>query len=304
LPGPPDADRLAIEPCPALASNSQHTRTEVFIILRNINDLSGSTLQASDGEIGRCQDFLFDDRSRALRYMVAKTAKWLPGRKVVISPFFIEQPDPDNKQLPLRLTRKQVEGSPPLDEHEPVSRKYEKQFHQYYALPFYWAGPGPWAVHPALGDTVKPVEDSDDPETDAADDHGEAHLRSCNEVSGYVVEASDGEIGHVVDFVVDDNWVLRYLVIDTRNWLPGRKVLVPMSKLESVQWSDRSISVEMTKEEISNSPEYDPAQPISQDHEVELLQYHERPIYVDQAEHMGKARWTGANTETRTPQGS
>jgi hypothetical protein len=104
--------------------------------------------------------------------------------------------------------------------------------------------------------------------------------------------------------VTDDNWVLRYLVIDTRNWLPGRNVLVPMSKLESVQWAGRRIGVDMTKEEISNSPEYDPAQPISQDHEVELLQYHERPIRIDQAEHMGRAKWTGANIETRSTDGN
>jgi hypothetical protein len=272
-------------------------------MLRSINELNGYTLQVSDGEIGRCQDFLFDDRSRALRYMVAKTAKWLPGRKVVISPLFIEQPDRQNRQLPLRLSRKQLEDSPPLDEHEPVSRQFEKQFHEYYALPFYWAGPGPWGVYPDRGDTLKPVEDPDNMETDAADVLEEGHLRSCNEVSGYYVEASDGEIGHVADFVADDNWVLRYLVIDTRNWLPGRKVLVPMSKLESVQWAERIIRVGLTTEEVGNSPVYDPAQPISEDHEMELLQYHERPILLDQAEHMGKAKWGGASTGSGSKDG-
>lgn len=225
-------------------------------MLHNISEISGYTLQASDGEIGRCQDFLFDDRSGAIRYMVAKTAKWLPGRKVVISPFFVEKPDTDSRQLPLRLERQQVEDSPPLEEHEPVSRQYEKQFHDYYALPFYWVGPGPWAVHPDLGEIPKPVTDSDTLDTDEME---EEHLRSCGEVSGYCVEGRDGEIGHVADFLADAKWVLRYLVIDTRNWLPARKVVVPMSHLESVQWADRKIKLSLTTDEISNSTEYDPA---------------------------------------------
>jgi len=232
--------------------------------------------------------------------MVAKTAKWLPGRKVVISPLFIEHVDAQNRQLRLRLSRQQVEDSPPLDEHEPVSRQYEKQFHEYYALPFYWVGPGPWAVYPDLGDTLKPVEDPDNAEADTADDPEANHLRSCNEVSGYYVEASDGEIGHVADFVADENWVLRYLVIDTRNWLPGRKVLVPMSKLESVQWVERIIRVGLTAEEIRNSPEYDPEQPISEDYEMELLQYLERPILMDQVEGAGESKRSGASSESRS----
>ena len=129
-------------------------------MLRNASELTGYSLLASDGEIGRCQDFLFDDRDHAIRYMVAKTAKWLPGRKVVISPVFLDQPNDDNRQLPLRLTRKQIEESPPLDEHAPVSRQYELQFHEYYVLPFYWTGPGPWTVHPDDDHALEPVEDA------------------------------------------------------------------------------------------------------------------------------------------------
>ena len=248
-------------------------------MLRNASDLIGYSLLASDGEIGRCQDFLFDDRDHAIRYMVARTAKWLPGRKVVISPIFLDPPDHDNRQLPLRLTRKQIEECPPLDEHAPVSRQYELQFHEYYVLPFYWTGPGPWAVHPDDDHALEPIEDASAEDGQAME---EGHLRSVNEVSDYFVRARDGEIGHVHDFLIDDrDWSIRYLVIDTRNWLPGRRVLVSMKWLKSVRWADRTIHVDLTREAIRNSPPYDPARPLGREDEIELHRHYERPFHDD-----------------------
>ena len=252
-------------------------------MLRKTNDITGYTLLASDGEIGRCQDFLFDDRSHAIRYMVAKTAKWLPGRKVVLSPAFLERPDYARRLLPLRLTRKQIEESPPLDEHAPVSRQYESQFHEYYALPFYWTGPGPWTVHPNDDGALLPVSETG--EKDSAEDAQageEGHLRSTNEVGGYYIEAVDGEIGHAQDFLVDDvSWTLRYLVIDTRNWLPGRHVLVSMPWLKSVRWADRTIQVDLTRAAIENSPEYDPNRPLEREDEIALHRHYDRPFDRD-----------------------
>lgn len=250
-------------------------------MLRSTKDITGYTLLASDGEIGRCQDFLFDDRSHAIRYMVAKTAKWLPGRKVVLSPAFLEQPDDEQRLLPLRLTCKQIEDSPPLDEHAPVSRQYESQFHEYYALPFYWTGPGPWSIHPDDNGALQPVADTDtDTAKEVAEEEG--HLRSTSEVSGYYIEASDGEIGHVQNFLVDDrSWTLRYLVVDTRNWLPGRRVLVSMQWLKSVRWADRSVTVDLTRDAIERAPEYDPGEPFRREDEIELHRYYDRPFYHD-----------------------
>ena len=247
-------------------------------MLRNIGEITGYRLQALDGEIGRCKDFLFDDRDGAIRYMVAKTARWLPGRKVVMSPSSLDQPDWVGKRLPLNLTRKQIEDSPPLDEHAPVSRQFEIQFHEYYALPFYWVGPIPWGHHPGESGAVEPVPEasgSEDEDEDSPEEEG--HLRSADEVTGYTIEASDGEIGHVEDFMVDDEtWEIEYLVVDTRNWLPGRKVLVPINRLDTVRWVDRSVHLDMTREAIENSPEFDPSAPPGR-RAADLLLYHEAP---------------------------
>ncbi|MGA9572974.1 MAG: PRC-barrel domain-containing protein, partial [Lysobacterales bacterium] len=117
-------------------------------MLRSINEITGYTLLAQDGEIGRCQDFLFDDRNWVVRYMVAKTAKWLPGRKVIISPVFLDKPDWSNRQFPILLSQEQIRRSPPLEEHAPVSRQYEINYHRYYSLPFYWLGRELWGTFP------------------------------------------------------------------------------------------------------------------------------------------------------------
>ena len=248
-------------------------------MLRIINEIVGYTLLAQDGEIGRCHDFLFDDRSWVVRYMVAKTAKWLPGRKVVISPVFLEQPDWVARQFPLRLTREQIEQSPPLDEHAPVSHQYEINYHQYYALPYYWAGQQLWGAYPDPAGVVHPIPTHSTPEVKEVEAK-EGHLRSINEVTGYRIAAVDGDIGHVEDFLIDDEtWALRYLVVDTRNWLPGRKVLVSPLWLESIRWADKKVYVDLDTESIKNSPEFDPTRPVNRTYETMLYDYYGRPNY-------------------------
>jgi hypothetical protein len=112
------------------------------------------------------------------------------------------------------------------------------------------------------------------------EESGDSHLRSVQEVAGYHIQATDGEIGHVEDFILDDEtWMLRYVVVDTRNWLPGRKVIVPPSWVESVDWANRKVSVDFTREEVRTSPEYDPAAPVNREYEVRLYDFYGRPKY-------------------------
>ncbi|MGD8783362.1 MAG: PRC-barrel domain-containing protein [Thioalkalispiraceae bacterium] len=246
---------------------------------RKISEITGYSIHATDGDIGHCHDFLFDDRSWAVRYMVAKTAKWLPGQQVIISPVFLEEPDWEGKRFPVRLTKDQVAKSPPLEEHAPVSKEYEIMFHQYYALPFYWLGQQLWGTHPDPAGVIHPVPDAPKLEEDASD-IDEGHLRSTEEVNGYHIAASDGEIGHVEDFLIDDvTWAIRYLVVDTSNWLPGRKVLLSPDWLETIKWAEEKVYANLKVEAIKNSPEYDPSQPVNRSYESELFAYYERPPY-------------------------
>ncbi|MBK9166200.1 MAG: PRC-barrel domain-containing protein [Bryobacterales bacterium] len=116
--------------------------------------------------------------------------------------------------------------------------------------------------------------------TEGVETHGDPHLRSVREVSGYRIRAADGEIGRVADFIVDtDGWAIRYLVVDTRNWLPGRKVLVAPRWVQSIDWGDRLVHVRLHREDIKNSPEFDPNEPVNREYEARLYDYYGRPRY-------------------------
>jgi hypothetical protein len=248
-------------------------------MLRSLKDLTDYVLEAEDGEIGRCKDFLFDDRDWTVRYMVADTGKWLPGRKVLISPISLGAPDWESKRFPVRLSMEQIENGPSLDEDAPVSRKYETSWFDYYGWPYYWTGDNLWGFFPepsALYTT--PLEGPEPMEPEPSSE--ETHLRSAEEVNGYHIEARDGEIGHVEDFIVDqDVWVIRYIVIDTRNWLPGHKVLALPPWIESVEWVDREVHMDVDRETVEKGPEYDPKAPINREYEIRVYDYYGRPRY-------------------------
>lgn len=216
-------------------------------MLRSMEELEGYVLEATDGEIGRCKDFLFDDRLWAVRYMLADTGKWLPGQKVLISPISLGEPDWESRRFPVKLTRDQVETSPGIERDEPVSRQYEAELFAHLGEP-----------------------------------RGDPHLRSLDEVSGYRIDAVDDEVGHVEDLIVDDDdWVIRYMVVDTRNWLPGRKVIVSPQWIEGFDWEKKLAHVELTREQIENSPEFEAGAPVNREYETRLYDYYGRPVYWD-----------------------
>jgi hypothetical protein len=228
-------------------------------------------LEAIDGEIGRCKDFLFEDEEWVVRYMVADTGKWLPARKVLISPASLEPPRWADKRFPVRATKEQIEKSPPLQIDKPVTREYEQQLYDYWTNPSLWGGYSmpatPYGdMRQARGyyQTINPK---------ARD------LESTSEVTGFDIQATDGEIGHVEDFILDDaDWMIRYVIVDTRNWLPGRKVLISPKWLREVHWAEKKVSVDMTRESIKNSPEYVP-ETLDRDYEMQLHRHYDFPPY-------------------------
>lgn len=246
-------------------------------MLRSFNELKNYVLEAIDGEIGRCKDFLFDDAEWNVRYMVADTRKWFLGRKILISPQFLDEPDGLSKRFPVNLSQQQIKESPPLEMDEPVSRQYESRWTEYYGLPQYWLGFGELG---AIYNPMVPSAEEQESQLKNNIEPAEGQPRSAQEVTGYHVQATDGEIGHVEDFFADDqDWTLNYIVVDTRNWLPGRKVLVPPQWANNVSWSERKIFFELSKEKIENSPEYDPVAPPSRKYEDLLCHYYGVPPY-------------------------
>jgi hypothetical protein len=139
----------------------------------------------------------------------------------------------------------------------------------------YWDGPYMWGSYPYIARNPEEWRESIQ-----AKETWDSHLRSTREVSGYHIQAADGEMGHVEDFIVDDEtWAVRYLVIDTRNWWPGKKVLVSPRWIDSVSWSESKVFVNLTREAIKQSPEYLEESLLTRDYEAALYRHYNRPAY-------------------------
>jgi hypothetical protein len=252
-------------------------------MLRSALELRGYRIDAKDGHVGKASDLFFDDTRWRVRYLVVDTRAWLPGRHVLISPISLGRPDWTQHLFPVELTKEQIENSPDVESDRPVSRQFEHDIVDYFDWPIYWT-PETTAAGPLSGGTPPPLparpagseRAADLPKEPASD----PHLRSMREVSGYHIQAPDGEIGHVADFIIDDEtWAIRYLVIETRNWLPGRRVILAPDWFDRVDWHARTVHTEHSRDAIKDAPAYNPAQPINRDYEGHLYDYYGRPGY-------------------------
>jgi hypothetical protein len=248
-------------------------------MLTNTKHLKGLSLHAIDGVLGTVDQVWFDDETWGLRYLTVDTG-WFGGRTVLISPISVTRIDWPSRQIHVALSKKQIEGSPDINTHEPVSRQHEAAYYGYYGYPYYWGGSSLWgpASFPAglAIPAPPPLETKQSPDS---------HLRIAETVTGYSVHAKDGEIGHVDGFLMDDHtWAIRYLEIATRNWWPGKKVLVPPSWVENVSWLDSEVSVALTREAIRSGPEYVDATPVTREYEQLLyMHYGVAPYWLNEA---------------------
>jgi hypothetical protein len=261
-------------------------------MLRELKDLENYKISATDGEIGHVKDFYFEDDAWVVRYFVVDAGTWLSSRKVLISPISVGHPDWLERTLPVSITKKQVESSPDIDTDKPVSRQNEEQYLGYYGYPYYWDGGGMWgeglypyAMVPGYAYRVDRVEREQELEAHLRDERArhrndDPHLRSCNAVTGYRIHATDGDIGHVSGFLVDDEtWAIRYLVIDTGNWWVGHKVLIAPPWIKGVHWSDQNVSIDLSRESIKNAPPYDSSPNWGRDEEMNLHTHYGRSGY-------------------------
>jgi len=241
-------------------------------MFQSIKQLYSETLRALDGEIGHVKDFYFDDTNWAVRYLVADTGSWIAGRQVLLAPHAFSTAHQDGKVLLVNLTRKEIENSPSIETHKPVSRQYEEEYYQYYGWPSYWMGDLMWGISDfpplarhngsfqndkanACGDCREPID---------------SNLRSTQAMRGYQIQASDGPIGHVSDFIMDDqNWAIRRLVAETGHWLSGKEVLISLSQIDGISYEKSKILVKLTKEAIRQEPEYYDPPVIAGDHGLE-----------------------------------
>ena len=238
--------------------------------LRKLADLSDYRLHARDGEIGRLREVLFDDRYWSTLYIVVRSGNWLLGREVLIVPSMVDALDQDNRILNIDLTREQIENSPEVDTSLPISRHFENDYFVYYGLSPYW-------MDPMFGEIseIRPAPAELQPR-----EPDEPHLRSSKAVTGYRIHARDGEIGHVEDFILDDeDWSIRYLEVDTGNWLPAKHVLVAPVWIHSIDWRDREVAVNLDREAIESAPAYDRAEVIGNNYEVALYKHYGKTMH-------------------------
>lgn len=232
-------------------------------------------LDSLDGDIGKVRDFYFDDKYWAVRYLVADTGNYLTGRQVLISPYNLIAVNKEKEHISIDLTKMEIEGSPSLNSDKPVSQQFEQEYYGYYDWPTYWTGPFMWGSSPNI---MRDPEKRKDPAS--ADQQWNPHLRSTKDISGHHVQATDGEIGHVKDFLIDDEaWAIRYLMVDTQNWWPGKTVLISPQWVESVSWNQSKVMVNLAREAIQQSPEYTNESQLTREYETGLHRHYDRERY-------------------------
>lgn len=223
-----------------------------------MQQIKGMGVAGPDGPVAKVEDVYFDDHYWTVRYLQVDTAEMMPGHKALISPASVVPGSVEEHALRVDLTREQLDNGPGLEKDQPISRVLEEAHAKYYGYAGYWAGPFMWGQ---VLDPYGQMPPPEDPETlrqqQAAAKRAEAsHLRSAAEVVGYGIRATDGDIGHVEDFVVDErDWSISAMIVDTRNWLPGKKVLVPPGAIEKIDWASRQVEVRMKRNELKQAPE-------------------------------------------------
>ena len=244
-------------------------------MLNKAKVLNGYKLHSLDGEIGTVKGFYFDDQHWTIRYLIADTGNWLTGRQVLISPYALGGVNKEDQYISVNLTKKQIEDSPSLDSDKPVSRQFEEIYFGYYGWPINEGDPYIWASNPDIERVHKEWSESTQGKKVS-----DPYLRSTHDVSGHSLQATDGEIGHVEDFIIDDEtWVIRYLIIDTRNWWLGKKVLVSPQWIKRISWDESKVFINLYREKIRQSPEYTEESLLTRDYETGLHRHYNRQGY-------------------------
>lgn len=234
-------------------------------MMQVISALKGFGIVASDGDFGTVADFLFDDSTWDVRWLVVECGTWRKGHKVLIHPSAISSIDFEEECFAVKLTKAEVDGSPDEFEDMPVSRQMQARLYDHYGWDPNWGAPSfvgasgamasPLSTAPFLG-FESPEAASGEEEPPTSDD---PHLRSFVDIVGYGIHAKDGEIGHLENFMLDtSSWSLRYLIVDTSHWWFGKRVLLANAAVTEIDWSDRRLAVSVSRDEVKSSPIWDP----------------------------------------------
>lgn len=227
-------------------------------MLRSVKKLCGKKLAARDGGIGNVQDFYFDDQKWVIRYVVAHTGSWLPGRLVLIAPHAFGSFPENGDGMVVNLRREQIQNSPGIESRKPVSRQYEEEYYHYYGWQSYWSGAGMWGANgfPVVPPPdLKPIKQG---RLERSGSNGDLYLRSAKALSGYRIQTDQGVVGHITDFVMDEqSWEIRKLIVDTGNWFSGKEIAITPAQIERISYHESRIFVNVTMDAIREAPEFE-----------------------------------------------
>ncbi len=235
-------------------------------MLWNASVIKGYAIEASDGDIGTVSDFLFDDASWLVRWLVVDTGNWLSGRKVLLPPSVLGRLYAKDRVFAVKLTKQQIKDSPEIDTDRPVSRQMETGVYDYYGWSPYW-GTGFYMAATAICRAPGWLRLTWERGVMSRRSPKPRRPRRCasasvEAVTGYHIHASDGEVGHVEDFLVEDaDWSIHYLVVDTKNWWPGKKDLISPRSALDIDWTDKLVNLKVDRQTVKDSPTYDPSAP-------------------------------------------
>jgi uncharacterized protein YrrD len=239
---------------------------------RKIKSLIGYTIQATDGEIGKVKEFYFDDITWTIRYLIVETGSWLFGEKILLSPKALLTPDWEKHTFPVNLTMAKIKDSPKIDTDKPIYRQHEMDLYSYYPWGNYYWGSG---MGMSFAASINQAAQKEADKSVADNSNEDTHLRSTYEVIGYNIKATDGEIGDVEDFIINDHtWSIVFMEVDTGNWFPGKKVLVSPQWINQINWKTSLVIVNASVDQVKNSPEYVPSQELSNSYEADLHKYY------------------------------
>ena len=223
-------------------------------MLRRLRNLEGWTIDGSDRkDIGTVEDSYLDDEHWTVRYLVANIGRWGSVQETLVPPKAIDRVNPENSRIVVSLTQGEMEQLPSADTRRPVTQRYEREYSRGFGYPTFW--PSGESAEPAAPPTLAEQTAALASRVAPADEE-EAHLRSVHELTGYHVHALDGDCGVLEDFFIDEMWAVRYLTVHTGHWPTGRTVLLSPDKILSIEWEHQQVNVDLTRDDVKQSPRY------------------------------------------------